>query len=223
VSVTAAEAARAIGLPMQGARVVVQGFGNVGGVAARALQGMGCRVVAVSDARGGLYHPEGLPFPVLEDHVRASRWLEGCPGCEAVSNEDLLELPCEILVPAAVGGVITEKNADRVRARLIVEGANGPTTPAADAILGERGVTIIPDILANAGGVIVSYFEWVQDLHFHFWKEEEVNRRLRGVMVDAYARVAGVARDAQVDLRTAALMVAVSRVAQAKALRGLYP
>ncbi|HEY7678214.1 MAG TPA: Glu/Leu/Phe/Val dehydrogenase [Candidatus Methylomirabilis sp.] len=223
VSVTAAEAARAIGLPMQGARVVVQGFGNVGGVAARLLQEMGCRLVAVSDARGGLYHPEGLPFPVLDEHVRAARWLEGCAGGEAVSNEDLLELPCEILVPAAVAGVIAEKNADRVRARLIVEGANGPTTPAADAILRERGVTVIPDILANAGGVIVSYFEWVQDLHFHFWKEEEVNRRLRDVMVDAYARVAGMARDAQVDLRTAALMVAVSRVARAKALRGLYP
>ncbi|HYB75124.1 MAG TPA: Glu/Leu/Phe/Val dehydrogenase [Candidatus Sulfotelmatobacter sp.] len=223
VSVAAAEAARAIGLPLEGARAVVQGFGNVGGVAARRLQEVGCRVVAVSDARGGLYHPEGLPLAALEEHVRAARWLEGCPGGAAVSNEDLLELPCEILVPAAVGGVITEKNADHVRARLIVEGANGPTTPAADAILGGRGVTVIPDILANAGGVIVSYFEWVQDLHFHFWDEAEVNRRLRDVMVGAYARVAGVARDAQVDLRTAALMVAVSRVAQAKALRGLYP
>ena len=223
VSVAAAEAARAIGLPLEGARAVVQGFGNVGGVAARRLQEVGCRVVAVSDARGGLYHPEGLPLAALEEHVRAARWLEGCPGGAAVSNEDLLELPCEILVPAAVGGVITEKNADHVRARLIVEGANSPTTPAADAILGGRGVTVIPDILANAGGVIVSYFEWVQDLHFHFWDEAEVNRRLRDVMVGAYARVAGVARDAQVDLRTAALMVAVSRVAQAKALRGLYP
>ena len=223
VSVTAAEVAREVGLHLDGARVVVQGFGNVGSVAARLLHEMGCRVVAVSDARGGLYNPQGLPLPALEQHVRATRWLEGCSAGEAVTNEELLELPCEILVPAAIGGVITEKNADRVQARLIVEGANAPTTPAADALLRDRGVTVVPDILANAGGVIVSYFEWVQDLHFHFWKEDEVNRRLRDVMVDAYARVAALARDEQADLRTAALMVAVARVAQAKTLRGLYP
>jgi len=126
-------------------------------------------------------------------------------------------------VPAAVGGVITERNAHRVQARLIVEGANGPTTPAADAVLRERGVTLVPDILANAGGVIVSYFEWVQDLHFHFWKEDEVIRRLRQVMVDAYRRVAALAKEQGVDLRTAALMVGVSRVARAMGLRGLYP
>jgi len=223
VSVTAAEVAREVGLHLDGARVVVQGFGNVGSVAARLLHEMGCRVVAVSDARGGLYNPQGLPLPALEQHVRATRWLEGCSAGEAVTNEELLELPCEILVPAAIGGVITEKNADRVQARLIVEGANAPTTPAADALLRDRGFTVVPDILANAGGVIVSYFEWVQDLHFHFWKEDEVNRRLRDVMVDAYARVAALARDEKADLRTAALMVAVARVAQAKSLRGLYP
>jgi glutamate dehydrogenase (NAD(P)+) len=203
--------------------VAVQGFGNVGGVAARLLHEMGCRIVAVSDARGGLYNPKGLAVPALQEHVKRARWLEGCGAGDPVSNEELLALPCDLLVPAAVGGVIAEPNADRVQARLIVEGANSPTTPGADAILRDRGVTVVPDILANAGGVIVSYFEWVQDLHFHFWKEDEVNRRLRQVMVDAYQRVAALAVEHGVDLRTAALMVGVSRVARAKALRGLYP
>jgi glutamate dehydrogenase (NAD(P)+) len=223
VCVAAAEAAREIGLALAGARVVVQGFGNVGGVAARLFDEMGCRVVGVSDARGGIYNAQGLPVAALLEHAQAARWLEGCAAGDAVGNEELLELPCDVLVPAAVGGVLTEKNADRVQARLVVEGANGPASPEADAILRDRGITVVPDILANAGGVIVSYFEWVQDLHLHFWKEAEVNRRLREVMVDAYARVAALAKEQGVDLRQAALMVAVSRVARAKALRGLYP
>ena len=223
VSVIASEVARQIGLRLEGARVAVQGFGNVGGVAARLLHEMGCRVVALSDARSGLYNPNGLPVSALLEHVRAHRWLERCRGADRLGSEKVLTVPCDILVPAAIGGVITEANAGRVQARLIVEGANGPTTPVADAILRDRGITVVPDILANAGGVIVSYFEWVQDLHFYFWKESEINRRLHEVMVGAFQRADAMAREQKVSLREAALMLGVQRVADAMRLRGLYP
>ncbi len=223
VAFTTAEAMAHLGLPLAGARVVVQGFGNVGSVAADLLSGMGCRVVAVSDVHGGIYNPDGLDIRALLALVRAGKAVREYPEGEAITNEELLELPCEILVPAALGGQFTAANAPAVQARLIVEGANGPTTGEADRVLQERGVFIVPDILANAGGVIVSYFEWVQDLQFFFWKEDEVNSRLRDILIGAFHRTLGVARQEGVDLRTAALMEAVSRVARATKLRGIYP
>jgi len=223
VAFATAEAMAHLGLPLAGARVVVQGFGNVGSVAADLLSGMGCRVVAVSDVHGGIYNPDGLDIRALLALVRAGKAVREYPEGEAITNEELLELPCEILVPAALGGQFTAANAPAVQARLIVEGANGPTTGEADRVLQERGVFIVPDILANAGGVIVSYFEWVQDLQFFFWKEDEVNSRLRDILIGAFHRTLGVARQEGVDLRTAALMEAVSRVARATKLRGIYP
>ena len=223
VAFATAEAMAHLGLPLAGARVVVQGFGNVGSVAADLLSGMGCRVVAVSDVHGGIYNPDGLDIRELLALVRAGKAVREYPEGEAITNEELLELPCEILVPAALGGQFTAANAPAVQARLIVEGANGPTTGEADRVLQERGVFIVPDILANAGGVIVSYFEWVQDLQFFFWKEDEVNSRLRDILIGAFHRTLGVARQEGVDLRTAALMEAVSRVARATKLRGIYP
>ncbi len=223
VAYVTAEAMAHLGRPLQGARVVVQGFGNVGSVGARLLHEMGCRLVAVSDLRGGIYHPEGLDIPALLGKVKAGQWVRQHPGGEVVTNEELLTLPCEILIPAALGGQITAENAGSVHARLVVEGANGPTTAEADRILRERGVFIVPDILANAGGVIVSYFEWVQDLQFFFWKEDEVNSRLRDILLGAFRRTLGLAQREGVDLRTAALMEAVTRVARATKLRGIYP
>ncbi len=223
VAYLAAEAMAHLGLPLQGARVVVQGFGNVGSVAARLLHEMGCRVVAVSDVHGGIYHPGGLEIPALLEEVQSGQGVRHHPGGEVLSNAELLTLPCEMLVPAALGGQITAGNAASLHARLVVEGANGPTTAEANRILQDRGVFIVPDILANAGGVIVSYFEWVQDLQFFFWKEDEVNSRLRDILLAAFRRTLGLAQREGVDLRTAALMEAVTRVARATKLRGIYP
>jgi len=217
------EAMAHLGVPLAGARVVIQGFGNVGSVAARLLQEMGCRVVAVSDVQGGVYNPDGLDLPALRAEVRSGRSVREFSGGEVVTNEELLTLPCEVLVPAALGGQITGKNAAAIQARLIVEGANGPTTMEADRLLRERGVVILPDILANAGGVIVSYFEWVQDLQFFFWTEDEVNSRLRDILLGAFRRTLAVTKKEGVDFRTAAMMEAVTRVAQATRLRGFYP
>jgi len=217
------EAMAHLGLPLQGARVAIQGFGNVGSNAARCLHEMGCRVVAVSDVQGGIYHPEGLNLPALLAVQRAGRWVRQYPEGEPISNEEILTLPCEVLIPAALGGQLTSANAGAVQARLVVEGANGPTTTEADRRLRDRGVFIIPDILANAGGVIVSYFEWVQDLQFFFWKEDEVNSRLRDILIAAFQRTLSLARQEGADLRTAALMEAVTRVARATKLRGIYP
>jgi glutamate dehydrogenase (NAD(P)+) len=195
----------------------------VGSIAARSLHEMGCRVVAVSDVQGGIYHPEGLDLPALLAAQRAGHWVRQYPEGEPVTNEELLSLPCEVLIPAALGGQLTAANAGTVQARLIVEGANGPATAEADRLLRSRDIFIIPDILANAGGVIVSYFEWVQDLQFFFWKEEEVNSRLRDILTGAFQRTLTLARQERVDLRTAALMEAVTRVARATTLRGIYP
>jgi glutamate dehydrogenase (NAD(P)+) len=223
VAYVTAEAMAYLRLPLQGARVVIQGFGNVGSIAARSLHEMGCRVVAVSDVQGGIYNPEGLDLPALLVVQRAGQWVRQYPEGEAVTNKELLSLPCEVLIPAALGGQLTSANAGAVQARLIVEGANGPATAEADRLLRSRGVFIIPDILANAGGVIVSYFEWVQDLQFFFWKEEEVNSRLRDILTTAFQRTLSLAAQERVDLRTAALMEAVTRVARATKLRGIYP
>lgn len=217
-------AAKELDLDLKGAKVVVQGFGNVGSVAARLLHEEGCRVVAVSGSKGGLYNPNGLEIPKLIQSVKAKEpLLEFRDGGDRIGNEELLELPCDILIPAALGGQITEKNADRIRAKIVAEGANAPTTPEADRILNERGVFVIPDILANAGGVTVSYFEWVQDLQFYFWKEREINMKLQEIMTNTFRRVIAFAYERKVDLRTAALMLGVKRVADAQKLRGLYP
>ena len=223
VAYVTTEAMAHLNLPLSGARVVVQGFGNVGSVAARLLSEMGCRVVAASDVQGGIYNPEGLNIPALQAVLRAGQWVRQYPEGDPITNEELLLLSCEILIPAALGGVLTARNAGAIQTRLIVEGANGPTTAEADHLLRDRGIFIIPDILANAGGVIVSYFEWVQDLQFFFWKEDEVNSRLRDILTGAFQRTLRLAQQESVDFRTAALMEAVTRVARATKLRGIYP
>ena len=223
VMIAAGEAARTRGLGPDGLRVAIQGMGNVGGVAAKLMHEAGFKVVGVSDSRSGLYNPNGLDIPAILAYQRANRWLQGYPGVDAISSTDVLELPCDILIPAAVEGQITAENAGRVQASIVVEGANGPTTPDADPLLANRNVLVVPDILANAGGVLVSYLEWVQDLQHYFWDEAEVNDRLRRTMQRAFAGVVATAEQRQVSLRQAAMVTAVSRVVEAMNLRGLYP
>ncbi|MGH7377246.1 MAG: Glu/Leu/Phe/Val family dehydrogenase [Candidatus Methylomirabilales bacterium] len=223
VAIMVEEACRATGRPFAGSAVAVQGFGTVGGVAARLLHEAGCRVVAVSDVRGGIYNGAGLDVLRLLQHVRENKYVEGFPGADRITNADLLVCDCDILIPAALQGQITPANAGQIRAAILVEGANGPTLPEADAILARRGIFVVPDVLANAGGVTVSYFEWVQDLQMYFWSEEQINQRLRALMTGAFAQVRGVAEARGVDLRRAAYMLGVKRVADAKRLRGLYP
>ena len=223
VMIIAREACKHLGMPFEGATAVVQGYGNVGAVAAYLLHDAGCRVIGVSDSRGGIYNPKGLdPRDVLR-HKKETKSVVGYPGADTITNEELLELPCDILVPAALEKQITEKNADKIKAKLIVEGANGPTTPDADKILRERGVFVVPDILANAGGVTVSYFEWVQGLQSFFWSEEEINCKLEKIMAKSFAEVWAVAQDKGIDMRTAALVRAIDRVAEAIYIRGIYP
>ncbi|MBI4607800.1 MAG: Glu/Leu/Phe/Val dehydrogenase [Candidatus Rokubacteria bacterium] len=217
------QAARHQGVDLKGRRVVIQGFGNVGGVAARLLWREGCLIVGVSDAKGGVYTPKGLDVRQLEAHVREAGSVAGFADADALSNPELLEVSCDVLVPAAVGSQIRNDNAGRIKTSLIVEGANGPTTPEADQILRERGVTVIPDILANAGGVVVSYFEWVQGLQYYFWRESEITSRLQEVMARAFNRVWAIAQKEGTDLRTAALMEGIRRVAEGYRVRGLYP
>ena len=217
------QAARHLGYEIRGRKVAVQGFGNVGSVAARLLWREGCVIVAVSDVKGGIHNPSGIDIRQLETHIAETGSVVGFPGTESVTNEELIVLPCDILVPAAVGGQIHAGNADKVKASLIAEGANGPTTPEADAILRDRGITVIPDILANAGGVVVSYFEWVQGLQYYFWRESEITARLQEVMTRAFNRVWALGAKEGTDLRTAALMEGVKRVAEGYKVRGLYP
>ncbi len=217
------EAAARLGIPLESARVVVQGFGKVGSVVALLLHAIGCKIIAVSDVRGGVYNPNGLDPVRLTAHKRQHRTVADYADGDFITNEELLELPCDILVPAAVENVITERNADKIRTRLIVEAANSPISPEADAILRDKGVFIVPDILANAGGVVVSYFEWVQDIQQFFWTEQEVNERLRQVIRRAFGEVWGIMNDRSVDMRTAAYILAVSRVAEAIRMRGIYP
>jgi glutamate dehydrogenase (NAD(P)+) len=218
-----AQAVREAGIELRGARIAIQGFGNVGSVTARLLWREGALVTAVADAKGGVYNSRGLDIRALGTHAREAGTVAGFPDADPITNADLLALECDVLVPAALGGQLTEQNADRVRAKIIAEGANGPTTPEADGILADRGVMLIPDILANAGGVIVSYFEWVQGLQYHFWRESEINSRLQELMTRAFSQVNTMAKREKVDLRTAALMVGVRRVADAFEIRGLYP
>jgi glutamate dehydrogenase (NAD(P)+) len=217
------EACRHLGIDLAGARVAVQGFGEVGSVAAGIASTLGARVVAVSDVKGGIHDPKGLNLEAVGRWIRENRYLEGFPGSEAVTNAELLELPCDILIPAAIQNQITEANADRLRCRLMVEGANGPTNLEADAILRDHGIFVVPDILANAGGVTVSYFEWLQDLQQLFWTEQEVNDRLIQLMQRAFHSVVAVAEHEAVDLRTAALIRGIQRVKEAKRRRGVFP
>jgi glutamate dehydrogenase (NAD(P)+) len=217
------QAAHRLGLELRGRRVVIQGFGNVGSVVARLLYNDGGVIVGVGDINGGIWNDQGLDVLKLQAHVKESGSVVGLPGTEPISSGDLLEQDCDVLVPAAVGSQIHGDNADRVKAALIVEGANGPTTAEADAILHERGIRVIPDILANAGGVVVSYFEWVQGLQHHFWRETEVTARLQEIMARAVDRVWATAEREKVALRGAALMEGIGRVAEAHRLRGLYP
>jgi glutamate dehydrogenase (NAD(P)+) len=217
------QALRHLGHELKDRKVVVQGFGNVGSVAARLLWREGCVIVAVSDVKGGIYSAEGLDIRQLEAHVAESGSVTGFPGTEPVTNAQILELPCDVLIPAAIGSQIRADNADRVKATIVAEGANGPTTPEADVVLRDRGITVIPDILANAGGVVVSYFEWVQGLQYYFWRESEITSRLQEVMTRAFNRVWALGSKEGTDLRTAALMEGIRRVAEGYRVRGLYP
>jgi glutamate dehydrogenase (NAD(P)+) len=222
---TIIEAAKHLNMDPLGCTAAVQGFGNVGSVLARELAGVGVKVVAVSDKTGGIYDPKGLPIERVIDHVtRTSKngTLEGFAEGERISNAELLELPCDILAPAALGMQITGSNAARLKCRILAEAANGPTTLDADEILKQKEIFVIPDILANAGGVIVSYFEWVQDLQNFFWTEEEINKRLRDILTRAFYEVLDVSRKENVGMRLAALMIGVDRVARAMLWRGLY-
>ena len=217
------EAFKKYGWSMDGATVAIQGFGNVGGAAARIFHQRGAKVIAVSDVSGGITHPRGLDIPALVTHVKLTGSVAGFAGSEQVTNEEILTLACDVLVPAALQGQITAANAGSVRARMVVEGANGPTTPDADAILGSRGILLLPDVLANAGGVTVSYFEWVQDIQSFFWTESQVNTRLARILRRAFAEVWAASETHRVNLRTAAYLVGVARVAEATATRGIYP
>ncbi|MBI5175643.1 MAG: Glu/Leu/Phe/Val dehydrogenase [Candidatus Melainabacteria bacterium] len=203
--------------------VVVQGFGNVGSVTAKLLHQAGFKVVGVSDVYGAIYNPKGLDIPRLIAYVSEMGKVQGFNGSQDLDNKALLELPCDVLVPAALGGQITNLNADKLQCKIIVEGANGPTTPEADVILHDKGVIVVPDILANAGGVTVSYFEWVQGMMHLFWTEDEVNQRLEQIMGRACDQVLELSTKSKLRPRMAALRIGVSRIAEAKRLRGLYP
>jgi glutamate dehydrogenase (NAD(P)+) len=217
------EACKYLNIPVQDARVAIQGFGQVGGTAAHLAAHLGARVVAVSDVKGGVYDANGLDLGKVDAWVREHRFLEGYPGGEAVTSQELLTLPCDVLIPAAIQNQITEVNAGKLRCRMVVEGANGPTTLEADDLLAERGIFVVPDILANAGGVTVSYFEWVQDAQQFFWTEEEVNNKLITIIQRSFREVLAVAREKKIDLRSAALMRGIHRVAEAKRRRGVFP
>ena len=220
----AAEAAKTKGMPVKGASVAIQGFGNVGGNAARLMASeLGTKIIALSDSHGGIFNKDGLVFSKVDRFKRETGSLTNFPGATNITNEELLELQCDFLVPAALENVINDKNADRIAAKIVVEGANGPTTPKADEILLQKKIMVVPDILSNAGGVTVSYFEWVQDLQFFFWTLDEVNERLRQVMTSAYSKVRTLADQKEVDMRTAADMIAMGDVARAVQLRGIFP
>jgi len=216
------EALAHLGMPVQGTTVAVQGFGNVGSVAAQLLQREGCKIVAIGDRSVSIYDPNGIDVDDAAAYVKKNRSLDGYNHGEVISGADLLTLDVDVLLPAALENVITTKNAGQIRAKIICEGANGPTTAAADSILEENGVFVIPDILANAGGVTVSYFEWVQDRGGYFWTEQLVNDRLRDIMVNSFHDVLDLSKKHKVNMRTAAYMLAISRVAAVHRLRGIY-
>jgi len=217
------EAAKHIGMDISRARVAVQGFGNVGGVAGKLFAEAGARVVAVQDHGGTIYREAGLDVPALLRHVAETGSVGGFAQAEVIDNDAFWDIECDILIPAALEQQITAANAHRIKARMIIEGANGPTTPAADDILQDRNVLVLPDVIANAGGVTVSYFEWVQDFSSFFWDEDEINARLVKIMREAFAGVWQVAQDQKVSLRTATFIVACKRILHTRELRGLYP
>lgn len=223
VMITAREAAGRIGLSLDGARVVVQGYGNAGYTAARLLSELGCKLIAANDSTSSVYSESGLDPEDLKAYKDANRSFAGYPGADTVTPEELLSLPCDILIPAALEGQITAANAGNIKARIIAEAANGPTTPEADLILQDNGVLIVPDILANAGGVVVSYFEWVQDLQRYFWDENEINSKMESIMVRSFNTVMDIAEKARVGTREAAMLLAVQRVVEATKARGVYP
>ena len=216
------EAAKHLNIDLTRCTAVVQGFGNVGSVAVKELANIGVKVIGVSDRTGGFVDEKGLPVEKLLELADKNHSLEGCPYGDKISNEEVLELKCDVLVPAALEMQITKANAAKIRCRILAEGANGPTTPDADAILRENGIFLIPDILANAGGVVVSYFEWVQDLQNFFWNEVEVNSKLREILVKSFHEVLGMSEKHGVDMRLAALMIGIDRVTRAMLWRGLY-
>ena len=217
------EACQVIRRPLRGATVSVQGYGNAGNIAARLLRDDGARVVAVSDSRGGTYNSRGLDLASVDEHKAKTGSVVGLKGAERITNEEILEVKCDILVPAALENQITLKNAARIRARIVGEAANGPTTPGADRVLKDHGIFVIPDILCNAGGVTVSYFEWAQNLQGFFWDEAQVNKELERFMRRAFHEVHLTSKTHKTDMRTAAYILAVGRVAEATRVRGLFP
>ncbi len=223
VSVVTREACKVLGIELKGAKVIVQGFGNVGSITAKLLHEMGCKIIAISDIYGGIHNEDGIDVPLALRYAQEHGTLKGLPGATSVDGKAMLELPCDILIPAALEGQITFQNASKIQAKLIIEAANGPTTVDADAILHERGIHVVPDILANAGGVTVSYFEWVQDLQHFFWAEDEINQRLESIMTRSFAAVQAKREEQNCDFRLAAYLLAVSRVAEATQVRGIYP
>jgi len=217
------EAAKLTGLAIEGARVAVQGFGNVGGTAGKLFADAGAKVVAVQDHTGTVHNASGLDVPALLAHVKAQGGVGGFAGGEHMADDAFWGVACDILIPAALEGQITKDNAARIQARMVIEGANGPTTPEADDILHDKGVLVLPDVIANAGGVTVSYFEWVQDFSSFFWTEDEINARLVHIMQNAFAAIWQVAQENKVSLRTATFIVACKRILHAREVRGLYP
>ena len=215
------EAAKELGLPLNSLRIAVQGYGNVGSNVVSILNGYGCKIVGVTDVMGGVFCEAGLDPAAMTTQLRETGSVEGTPGTDSLSNAELIELDCDVLVPAAIENQITKANAGKVKARMIAEGANGPTTPEADEILSDKGVMVIPDVLANAGGVTVSYFEWVQNLMNFYWTEEEVAERLERIMTDSFASVLGTAKEKDTNLRAAAYNLAILRVSEAMKLRGV--
>jgi glutamate dehydrogenase (NAD(P)+) len=222
VSIVARESAKRVGIDITGATVAIQGFGNVGSVSASLLSSLGAKIVAVTDWKGGVYNDKGLDIEKLLVYVAEEKTVEGFSGGDPLANDKLFELDVDILIPAALENQITVENAPKIRARIIVEGANGPTTPDANNLLHERGIFVVPDILANSGGVTASYFEWVQDRYGYFWTEKEVNERLEAKICEAFNAVSETARKYVVDMRTAAYIVAINRVATVTRIRGMY-
>ncbi|MBA7586111.1 Glutamate dehydrogenase [subsurface metagenome] len=223
LSYTVEVAAKQLNINPSEATVVIQGYGNAGSISAKILNEQGYKIIGVSDSKGGAYNPQGIDPSEILDYKTKTSTVKGFPKAEFISNKDLLELECDVLVPAALEGVITKKNANNIKAKIIAEAANGPTTPEADEILFQKGVYVIPDILANSGGVTVSYFEWIQGLYGYFWDEERVNRRLKKLIVKAFNEVLKIAQREKIDNRTAAYIYAVSQVAEAMKARGIWP
>ena len=224
VLVVTREAMKDLGMIPEECSVVIQGFGNVGSISARLLYDeLKCKIIAISDISGGVYNANGIDVHRALRYSKEHGALRGLPDTEPVSNTELLELPCDVLIPAALENQLTARNATRIKGRLIIEAANGPTTPEADHIFNDRGLTVVPDILANAGGVTVSYFEWVQDLQRFFWAEREINSQLESIMSRSYEAVCQKAAEQESNLRMGAYLLAVARVAEATEIRGVYP